>query len=1279
MANPSEPRALQAALSAPAFQTRSGSAALHVANRYVERWAPEASARRVRPLRTLGFVDRLVAPWVEAAQRSASIRVHEQYATRGPVERDPAAVSWVFPRPQYQDELAWMAAARQAAAAGASAAPAPTLLTTRGTYVARTHGVPAALHEYVAPSLSVATPGAQPTGVGYGGQAAYSPLVPLAAVQAATLMSRTVAPLLTSPAAPVAGGHAPALRRVLTTMLERASMSTGNEAAPSRLAASAPELVTPPAPRREAGLAEHLAEQRAQIAAVQRIARASAQRELQATSAPAHPEATRATAQRAEAELRQRAAEQQQQTQAERAGAAAQERARIEERVAQRLAERAASQARLHEQARAEAAAHARRPATEAVTRADAPPASAARRAPAEVTAAIAALPAELSSILLQRPERAMQAIGELGDALRAAELLAHSSASGATFEATRGPRLVMPAGLGGLVATVERAQAISPSRPQPTAVSDTRVPTMAWLRGAGSARPGTPSTALAATASASPAALTHVAWADRWLARFAGAAPQALDSLQSAFARSPELRMQALASAAPGEVFVAPMLGGDVVRRAAPAAPAAAVTSPAMVPPVERYDDAAETPDDVFMQIAAAAASSRAPAAAPAAPPAQLASVPERFTAADAIAHTAPRAPDAGLSAQLASSPFASALRHVLALPVAASFDVRALFGGGLSATYLAGLLAPATSEHAVRDPEREVPAWDATYVAPEPARPGVEAGAEASHTGARRAEPLTMLQTGLLSWTAGDTASAPSPSVPSSASTARGMIDALIRPLLGDTTPASDAGTSWAAPGMIAGRAHDWSVAQERSAADLALDFVPPELVLAARVYGLGPAEAAQAARLALAGPGQLAAMAGTVDRTFVQAMMIDAARKTGGGRSAAAEPASLTTAFPTSSGDLTAVMAPPSGRPGAAFGVERRSPRGSFLWPSASVAALGLNAAGPDDAQSMSVAALELLAAQAVAEIGTYAALADRPPGDARRAPAGDPRSPAGLPDAREPAEADVLGAAAALVPTSRRARFDALYVALSQSPTGSSWSPAARAARALALAGRGEDAPASAYERAAAAWDVLPVVYGADRAAADAVDAQRRGRTRAGRMDGGEPAVFVDGRPGLGALSARAGEALGSYVAPQPSAPNPMSREAAREPSLAPAMRAPTAAQELVRTGRPAGRHGGGEVEIPTWFEAAARKMLEDRSGNADGISMAELTLVTAAPASHVAASTRTVPAAAPIAPAAASAREPAGAAIDIEQVASEIYRQILVMMDAARARNGEPYL
>src|SRR5262245_35434970 len=82
-----EPRALTAALSSPAFVTRSAGLAMHAANRHVERWAPEREANRIRPLRNLGFVDRLVSPWIESAQRSAGLRMFSQYITAGAAER----------------------------------------------------------------------------------------------------------------------------------------------------------------------------------------------------------------------------------------------------------------------------------------------------------------------------------------------------------------------------------------------------------------------------------------------------------------------------------------------------------------------------------------------------------------------------------------------------------------------------------------------------------------------------------------------------------------------------------------------------------------------------------------------------------------------------------------------------------------------------------------------------------------------------------------------------------------------------------------------------------------------------------------------------------------------------------------------------------------------------------------------------------------------------------------------------------------------------------------
>ncbi|HSR99601.1 MAG TPA: hypothetical protein VLM79_21255, partial [Kofleriaceae bacterium] len=1183
MTNDTEPRALGAALAAPAFVTRGHGVAMHAANRHVERWAPETTAKRVRSMHTLGFVDRLVAPWVETAQRSASLRLFSQYARNGASEREPSQVSWVFPRPWYQDELDWMAAARQVRAQSSSSSgdsqPAqamPTLLTTRGTFVppaqeaptaAPPVAMPSALYEFVAPSLSLAAgrPAAIP-GVGFGGETiarhdAYSPLIPLAAVHAADLMSRTVAPLAVQRAGAAPTAITPQLRSVLTSILERAASARmpAGELPTTRLAMSAPELVTPPAPRpadigrgavaaqgaealetapREtvAGadsatqVAERYAEQRARIFELQRLAQASAQREAAARAevaaraqaeaaartssesaaagrAPAGDAAAsaaaaqaraaaqaaamadaravaqtaasteartaaqsaataeaqvaqaemRAAAERAEAELRQRAAgpratEAQRhaeaqgqadlQRQAEAAREAEAERARVEARIAQRVSERTGAQ-RLHEQARAEAAAHARTPLD--VRLPESRGAAPAPRAelPAEVTAAIAGLPPELAALLgptaTARPEQTMQAIGQLNETLRTVELLARSSAAGVPFEAIRGPRLVMPAGLGGLINAVDRAQSIA-ARPaalagermlaplpqlmagQPPmfeqrpvaarAEREVRVPALSWLSAAPAPSATEPATALAATANAAPAALSHVAWADRWLARFSGAAPQSLQAITAAGTDAPAMRMAALASAAPGSVFVVPDFArGDqgaheaarfeAMARAAAladapvgtaAAAAAAAAAQSMVPgprlinpmpseALRRFDDTAETPDDVFAAISAAAARSRGTAAQAATPRIVVSATPgtepatARQTYADLVAQSAPAAPGPGLSAQLASSPFAPGLRHVVPMPSAASFDVRSLFGAGLGATYLAGLIAPTSQSLEIgvqRSPtwaswaeaplaqlgadqiDRLVPAFEPAYVSPtapsfddqaafgEPGTPGAETAAwpsaAAAQTAAAQAAaaqaavsaiaagapqpaaatadqtaasvPLTTVRSALLSWeVAANEQGAPqlvpasflslpyagAPATPAVGAptgqaasmlayremlaqlggAARTMLEAMSLPMLGEGP--LDQPAAWAAPGMLANRAQSWSVAQERSTSDLALDFVAPELVAAARVYGLGPAEAAQAARLAVVGQSQLGAMASTVDRTFVEAMTI------------------------------------------------------------------------------------------------------------------------------------------------------------------------------------------------------------------------------------------------------------------------------------------------------------------------------------------------------------------------------------------------------------------
>ena len=1493
-----EPRALSAALSGPAFATKNSGAAMDAATRHVERWAPEAGAHRVRSLRSLGFVDRLVAPWLEVAQRSASMRLF-QHKSDGMADRESAShVSWVFPRPWYQDELDWVTASREVAAQTAMQRhAAPTMLTTRGTYVApgQRHEIalPAALYEHVAPSLSIAPPMRgdlhQPRI-----HDAYSPLVPFAAVNAAQLMQRAVAPLIGNGDGGVSRMMTPGLRGVLSTMLERsvaggtALTGGGQLVNETRTAANAPELVTPPAPRRDdvaaaaraSDVVEDVSAQRAQIIELQRAARIVAEREhtqrTQAHVNVAEPRDDReagrtqpvpAGSQQAAARDAEVARTQTSQT----SETTSNERARVEERIAERVKERQAAdrqasatvasgrEQRLHEAAREAAARDAQVAPSGSPVLAEAPVARTAARVPLEITTALANLSPALASMiatnLAQHPERAVQTISDLGEALRNAELIARTAAAGRSFEETRGPRLVMPAGLGGLVATVDRNVAPTPSigRTQPqTALpmaqsqalamppSAMRMPAMSWLaapntlaaRQHEARRPSSPS-AIAATESASPAALHHVAWADRWLARFSGAREASLDLLTASSAR-PETRLQALADAAPGTVFVAPRHDESVDDSPAALAQRAA-EAPVYAPPVRRYDDNEATPDSELVAIAQAVARERAPGAA---------QPGERVTAgrdslADAVARTVPVAPNAGLSAQLASSPFAPAFRHVFPIATAPTFDVRALFGEQLSAAYLAGMLAPAARETFVGAAIGHLPGfdraasatpfapinverfatgaeprgaieWSPDYVAPvEPLAAEPSAPAEPSRAVASQdamLESFTTMRSALLSWNVESIvtpqASAPAmaqapathelridapsiaamtmltPAMAQSSSAMFGggaqmshaMVDAMSLPMAGDSAamqPGSyepaGGGTrhvpTFAAPGMIADRAQAWSVAQERSSADLSFDFVTPELVLAARVYGLGPAEAAQALRLASAGPGQLAAMASTVNRTFVQALAIEAERREAVAQaSAVAWSASSSSSSSSSSASSPATLSSTSGGSSASgstasaqtrvpastssFGVDRRPPRGAFMWPSATIAALGLRAAAPDGDQGMPVAALELLAAQSVAALGTYAALGigfgftgpsgpSGPSGPAGPIGSHDtvgtngavgtngtngtngarlsslqaPEMPALASEVAEPREADVVVAATAQVSTSRRAKFEALYAALGQSSVARSWSPAARAARALALAGRGDES-ITAHERAQIAWSVLPLLapsqagfsagpgeHGDDRfqgepGAIRSTGTQAVGEARRRQLElVAEQLYGTESRPGLSTLSSRAGEALGSYVSPSGYQPAAAVSNAVSSREHGAVLRAPTAAPDYVRTGsvggtRSTGRFGGGEVEIPTWFESAARKMFENHSAGLGGdISLSELTLVQSAPSTHIAASERGMQSAAPSNPNPSSqdAHQSSAQQIDIEQVANDVYRHILVLMDGARARNGEPYL
>lgn len=244
---------------------------------------------------------------------------------------------------------------------------------------------------------------------------------------------------------------------------------------------------------------------------------------------------------------------------------------------------------------------------------------------------------------------------------------------------------------------------------------------------------------------------------------------------------------------------------------------------------------------------------------------------------------------------------------------------------------------------------------------------------------------------------------------------------------------------------PGRTALRAEAWSVEHERGAADLSFDFVTPELVLAARAYGLSPVDAARAARLSIAGTAGLTSLASAVDLTFVEAFArspqaraaqasqvnqasqagmyagwrqagIGAGNLSGIPMSASAAspeqpssvgsdvPASFDTAqgtaFDSSGvpggtpgvGEMTAgavgarastlagLAGPGAALPGDGAGDRARRPRGAFLWPRAAMSLLDIaSPSGLDSGpgRSLSLAALDLLAAKAVADVGIFVA--------------------------------------------------------------------------------------------------------------------------------------------------------------------------------------------------------------------------------------------------------------------------------------------------------------
>ncbi|HWM85436.1 MAG TPA: hypothetical protein VNO33_06345, partial [Kofleriaceae bacterium] len=330
----------------------------------------------------------------------------------------------------------------------------------------------------------------------------------------------------------------------------------------------------------------------------------------------------------------------------------------------------------------------------------------------------------------------------------------------------------------------------------------------------------------------------------------------------------------------------------------------------------------------------------------------------------------------------------------------------------------------------------------------------------------------------------------------------------------------------------------------------------------------------------------------------------------------------------------------------------------------------------------------AALDLVAASQVAELAGRSTDPAREAGD--RALASD----------AAPADAGWRGsaeAARAQLPRELWPVFDAVYLSLGEEADARPLAPSARAARALALASRSTDGGAlPARARTAAAWAVLPVILpgGAGREAFGAGETTRAGA----------PA----GQPGPRARArSRAGEALSALVAPAmlvadgreqaakgaadrtgASASLPLERpsfDSAFVQTAQPARPAPPAPPAPAPPPpRPASPSP--DAEMAAIYEKAMKFFSESGPSSA-GISLAEMTLVTAAPRAQIAASARTADRGVAQASSTTAvgggdgkpADGPPGVSRpDIDKIAQEVFDQICRMMAVARERSGDPW-
>jgi len=780
----------------------------------------------------------------------------------------------------------------------------------------------------------------------------------------------------------------------------------------------------------------------------------------------------------------------------------------------------------------------------------------------------------------------------------------------------------------------------------------------------------GASEVAQGATSDIARPALTHVAWADAWLSRFAGATGPAADA-------PPSVR-PATFGAPPQAVFVspeaAPLTAAQVSPVARPGAGAPRTVAPSAT--VTPASGATTAPPSVVTAEPTGAplhpassgtphplspAASLATAALPAGVQPEAAPAPRAQPIGFAPAPFSPTTFATGLLSALVASPAAPALADLLGLP-APMFASSGTLIERLTTVQRPSAVARSAMPELVY-PRLEAPQPQSlpqpqpqpqTTAAPAPRSPGRLPSVPETPVASVTPEVSTpMVAASFSPPTIVERATAPQVAGQAREPEEAAELHAIAAPEaeVGEapSSPTSPvAGTSMR-PGSLGAKVEAFAMVERLRSTGLALDFISPELYAAARTYGFNGADAARAAHLAEAGFPVLAALAAGADMALSSfypsgypsghAASPPSSMTPASSRAASAPGLVLPTAAMPSQKTASAAQAARAGIPssGARAGspaadltplVPGAMPRGAFLLPRVARELLSGRAPGeaPYSVLPMELAALDVLAAGAVASSDGSS---DTPVGAARQA-FGD----------------DLTLAAhwgAASTPEAREA------------------SPLVRAARAMALA----------------AASVVP------------------GGGVTGGMPGFSGGFVMPGvagsTPTTDVVPRDVGLALQALVAP--SAPTPQvapahsvsssfaGRQVARPaflPSTSPQATSAPAAAELVKTGASeSGRSAGAGFEIPDWFEAAARKMLADKSGADDRLGLPELTLIGAA------ATSSTTRLAADKGEGVSSLKATASAGgggdekgkDDVHDLAREIFEEIRRLQEAAHLRSG----